>query len=57
MIYGGRINGDKTWRQPTDDQQGEYRAICLWKVGRQSFAIIAPSPYSFLFDFLGIGLR
>ena len=25
--------------QPTIDQQGEYRAICLGKVGRQSFAI------------------
>ena len=22
-----------------DDRQGEYRAICLGKVGRQSFAI------------------
>ena len=27
-----------TTDQPTN-QQGEYRAICLWKVGRQSFAI------------------
>ena len=26
-------------RQPTDNRQGEYRAICLLKVGRQSFAI------------------
>ena len=26
-------------RQPTD-RQGEYRAICLLKVGRQSFAIM-----------------
>ena len=35
-FYGGRINSDKTWRQPTTDR---WRAICLWKVGRQSFAI------------------
>ena len=28
-------------RQPTtDNRQGEYRAICLWKMGWQSFAII-----------------
>ena len=26
-------------RQPTDNRQGEYRAICHGKVGRQSFAI------------------
>ena len=26
--------------QPTDRQPGEYRAICLGKVGRQSFAMI-----------------
>ena len=39
-FYGGRINGDKTWRQPTTtDRQGEYRAICLWKMDWQSFAI------------------
>ena len=25
-------------RQPTDNRQGEYRAICLGKVRRQSFA-------------------
>ena len=25
--------------RPTTDRQGEYRAICLGKVGRQSFAI------------------
>ena len=42
-FYGGRINGDKTWRQPTTDnrrrRQGEYRAICLWKMDWQSFAM------------------
>ena len=27
-------------RQPTDNRQGEYRAICHGKVGRQSFAIL-----------------
>ena len=25
--------------RPTDNRQGEYRAICHGKVGRQSFAI------------------
>ena len=38
-FYGGRINGNKMWR-PTD-RQGEYRAICLWKMDWQSFAKIA----------------
>ena len=41
-FYGGRINGNKTWQPTTDNRrrrQGEYRAICLGKVGRQSFAI------------------
>ena len=42
-FYGGRINGNKTWRRPTDRRrrrrQGEYRAICLWKMDWQSFAI------------------
>ena len=43
-FYGGRINGDKTWRQPTtDNRQGEYRAICLWKMDWQSFAILSMS--------------
>ena len=29
-------------RQPmTDRRQGEYRAICLWKMDWQSFAIFA----------------
>ena len=27
-----------------DDQPGEYRAICLGKVGRQSFAICNDKP-------------
>ena len=32
-------------RPTTDDRQGEYRAICLGKVGRQSFAIQLPPTY------------
>ena len=34
--------------RPTDNRQGEYRAICHGKVGRQSFAILR------LFKFEGI---
>ena len=35
-FHGASINGDKTRRRrPTT---GEYRVICLWKVGGQSFA-------------------
>ena len=31
------------WQPTTDDSwQGENRAICLWKVGRQSFAVSIP---------------
>ena len=26
--------------RPTTDRQGEYRAICLWKMEWQSFAIV-----------------
>ena len=29
---------DDDRRPTTDDQQGEYRAICLWKMDWQSFA-------------------
>ena len=29
-----------TKRDDDDRQPTEYRAICLWKVGRQSFAIV-----------------
>ena len=31
------INFPQIYKRSTD-QQGKYRAICLWKVGRQSFA-------------------
>ena len=40
-FYGGKINGGIDYNQQptTDNQQGEYRAICLSKMEWQSFTI------------------
>ena len=40
-----------------DNRQGEYRAICLLKVGRQSFAILPSCDEMFIDQFVRFGRR